>query len=217
VSNQRLIDYAEIIWNNARPLSSDPDIVEYLAKRGVAPLAQSSDQLKQFGLFHKSMSVPMGSYLLARIWHVQKGFLGFHATKIEHYGRDIRRTVGACQGGGVWFGNASPTTELVVGEGIETTLSAMILWGAAAGVATLGTAGLQALVLPHATRRVVIAADNDAPVYDKNGRRLPNGMAAARDAKRGWEEMNPCVDVQIKMPKKIGSDWNDVLMEANHA
>jgi hypothetical protein len=121
-----------------------------------------------------------GSVLLGRVWHVRKGFMGVHATRVEWAGpaygkngerlgylsceRDERRTVGVCQGGAVWFGTVTPETELVVGEGIETTLSAMILWGAKAGAATLGTAGMRSLVLPEAARRVVIAADNDAPI-----------------------------------------------------
>ena len=91
---------------------------------------------------------------------------------INPYQRDDRCTVGACQGGAVWFGTVTPDDVLVVGEGIETTLSAMILWGAKAGAATLGTAGLRSLVLPQAARRVVIAADNDAPVY-KDSRSCP--------------------------------------------
>jgi hypothetical protein len=54
----------------------------------------------------------------------------------------------------VWFGTVTPDGWLVVGEGIETTQSAMILWGAKAGVATLGTNGMRSLVLPQAARKI---------------------------------------------------------------
>jgi hypothetical protein len=68
---------------------------------------------------------------------------------------------------------------------------------------------------------VVIAADNDAPAYDKYGRRLPNGLDAAWQAKHEWEGVDPSIDVQIETPSKPkGSlqkrDWNDVLMESSH-
>src|SRR5262249_50033869 len=135
------------------------------------------------------------------------------------YERDQRRTVGMCQGGAVWFGTVTPDADLVVGEGIETTLSAMILWGAQAGAATLGTSGLQSLVLPQAARRVIIAADNDVPA--PGNKKIGMGLEAARKAKRLWLAEDPTVRVEIRMapaprPGEHKRDWNDVLMEASH-
>jgi Toprim domain len=144
-----------------------------------------------------------GSLLIGRIWHVRKGFVGVHVTRVawiggeQPYARDERRTLGACQGGAVWFGAVTPDTELAVGEGIETTLSAMILWGAQEGAATLGTAGLTSLVLPQAARRVAIAADNDVPAA---GKKIGVGLQAARTAKRLWLAEDPTIDVEIKIP-----------------
>jgi hypothetical protein len=102
----------------------------------------------------------------------------------------------------------------VAGEGIETVLSAMILWGASAGVATLGTEGLKALVLPQAARKVVIAADNDEPQFHKvTGKKLPDGMDAAKTTRRLWLQEDPNIDIEIKMaPGPAPRDWNDVLM-----
>ena len=51
--------------------------------------------------------------------------------------------------------------ELTVGEGLESTLSAMRLWSARAGVAALCAGGVETLVLPPTFRRVRIAADLD--------------------------------------------------------
>src|SRR5262249_47738490 len=162
--------------------------------------------------------------LVGRIWHVRKGFVGIHVTRIEWiggnspYARDERRTMGACRGGAVWLGTATPDTELVVGEGIETTLNAMILWGGKTGAATLGTAGLESLVLPQAAQRVVIAADNDAP---EPPHKVGIGLRAARKARRLWLAEDPTIDVEIKLapppnPGKQKRDWNDVLMESSH-
>jgi hypothetical protein len=120
----------------------------------------------------------------------------------------------------VWFGTVTPDDWLVVGEGIETTLSAMILWGAQAGVATLGTNGMRSLVLPQAARKIVIAADNDAPVI-KDCRVLHNGMDAAKDARRIWLNDDTTLEVTIKLapepkPGEHSRDWNNVLMKYYH-
>jgi hypothetical protein len=190
----------------------------------VFELASASDQLRLAWGLNRIVNIRAGWYLVARVWHVRKGFLGVHITRCEWVGgerpyvHDERRTVGACQGGGVWFGTVKPDAVLVVGEGIETTLSAMILLGATAGVATLGTEGLKALVLPQAARKVVIAADNDEPQFHKvTGKKLPDGMDAAKATRRLWLEEDPTRDVDIKMaPGPAPRDWNDVLMETCH-
>jgi hypothetical protein len=162
--------------------------------------------------------------LVGRIWHVRQGFIGVHLTRVEwnggnpEYARDERITCGDSAGGAVWFGAVTPQTVLVVGEGIETTLSAMELWGIEAGAAALGTKGLANLVLPGAARRVIIAADNNKPL---KGRKLGIGLEAAREAKREWQGDDPDVEVEIRLPpepkgKAEQCDWNDVLMEQSH-
>ena len=150
-TDQGLIWKAESIWDGGIPFAHDAfkieNVICYLKQRRIFELASKCDQLRGHTSLNRTIKIRSGSILLGRVWHVRKGFIGVHATRVEWIGgdkpyqRDERSTVGACQGGAVWFGNVSPTTELVVGEGIETTLSAMILWGAKAVAATLGTSG----------------------------------------------------------------------------
>ena len=241
VTDQGSIWKAEGIWDGGIPFADDEafkitSVINYLKQRCVFGLASTCDQLRGHTGLNRIIKIRSGSILLGRVWHVRKGFIGVHATLVEwvgpaygkngerlgysSYERDERRTVGGCQGGAVWFGTVTPDDELVVGEGIETTLSAMILWSAKAGAATLGTAGLRSLVLPQAARKVVIAADNDAPVF-KDRKKLPNGMDAAKAARRLWLAEDPSIDVEIKLapPPKAGEhkrDWNDVLMESEY-
>lgn len=240
-TDQGEIRKAESIWEGAHFLSSPQrawtGVLNYLAQRRIVELALTCDQLRQEYDLNRIIRIRAGAVLLARIWHVHKGFVGVHVTRIEwvgpaygktgerlvgcsDYQRDDRCTVGACQGGAVWFGTVTPDAWTVVGEGIETVLSAMILWGASAGAATLGTAGLRSLVLPQVARKVVVAADNDAPIY-KDFKKLPNGMDAARAARRLWLDEDPSIEVEIKLapPPKEGEhsrDWNDVLMESEN-
>jgi hypothetical protein len=175
----------------------------------VGELALTCDQLRCDYDLNRTLPIPSGPVLLARIWHVRKGFVGIHVTHLEDLERGVRRTIGACQGGAVWFGTVTPDQELVVGEGIETTLSAMVLLKAKSGAATLGTAGLESLVLPQAARRVVIAADND-PV--PQGKKIGPGLAAAKAAKRLWFNVDPRVNVRIAVPHL--KDYNDELVRS---
>ena len=52
-------------------------------------------------------------------------------------------------GGGVWFGDADPAHEFIVAEGIESTLSAMRIFGVTAGCAALSEGGVRRLILPR--------------------------------------------------------------------
>jgi len=219
-TNQAEIWKAETIWDSAYSLSekSWTRVAKYLEYRGVLDIALTCDQLRHDFDLNRVIPIRSGAVLVARIWHVRKGFVGVHATRIEGTERAERRTAGACQGGAVWFGTVTPDTALVVGEGIETVLSAMILWGVKAGAATLGTAGLESLVLPQAARFVVIAADNDVP---KPPHKIGLGLRAARKARRLLLAENPTIDVKIKpapspKPGEEKRDWNDVLRESSH-
>ena len=89
--------------------------------------------------------------------------------------------------------------ELVVGEGIETTLAAMQLFGRA-GWSAVYAGGLKTIELPPDVRRVIIAADNDV-----NGVGQRNALAAYDR----WTAEGR--SVRIKTPPAAGADFNDVL------
>jgi hypothetical protein len=85
---------------------------------------------------------------------------------------------------------------LLVGEGIETTLSGMQATGRP-GWAALSTSGLKALVLPDHVREVTILADGDPP-----------GIKAAHEAASRWTKSGVCVRI-AKAPD--GQDFNDLI------
>ena len=72
-----------------------------------------------------------------------------------------KKIFGSIKGGAVHLGEPLANKWLVIGEGIETVLSAMQIYDLPAGWATLGTSGLEALVLPDQVKQVAIAVDND--------------------------------------------------------
>lgn len=111
-----------------------------------------------------------------------------------------RLFTGTTKGGAVRLGPIIVAEPLVIGEGIETVLSAMRLWGYSGGWAALSANGLRSVALPPEARSILIVVDNDA-----NG----IGQAAARDAAWLWEQEGR--DVRVALPPAAGTDFNDIL------
>jgi putative DNA primase/helicase len=111
-----------------------------------------------------------------------------------------RKMFGPTKGGFIRLAVVDPNGPLIVGEGIESTLSAMQLAGLP-GVAARTAGGIKALRPPPCSE-VVIAADND-----ENG----VGLKAAQElaVRLRYEGRK----YRIVMPRTEGWDWNDVLME----
>ena len=103
------------------------------------------------------------------------------------------------KGCAVWLAPAAST--LLVGEGIESTASAMKLLGLPAWAA-LSAPNLRHIELPELVRRVVIAADNDSP-----------GIAAANAAADRFRREGRAV--LIVKPEQV-KDFNDVLLNGGN-
>ena len=114
----------------------------------------------------------------------------------KEYQRECR---GVIHGGAIRLSERDPDIDLVVGEGIETTLAAMQLFGRA-GWSAVYAGGLKTIELPPDVRRVIIAADNDV-----NGVGQRNALAAYDR----WTAEGR--SVRIKTPPAAGADFNDVL------
>jgi putative DNA primase/helicase len=110
-----------------------------------------------------------------------------------------RETRGPMTGGAVRLARHRADAELLIGEGIESVLSAMLLFGLP-GWAALSEGGIEALELPSEICNLVIAADND-----DNG----VGQSAALAAYDRWTEQGR--RVRILLPPEPGKDFNDVL------
>jgi hypothetical protein len=89
----------------------------------------------------------------------------------------------------------------ITGEGVETVLSAMEIFGFA-GWSAVYAGGLKTAKLPPEMRRVLIAADNDA-----NGAGQRNALAAYDR----WTAEGRTV--RIKIPPVVGDDFNNVLIK----
>ena len=144
--------------------------------------------------------------MLAPVVNVSGEQTGVHMTYLRPNGggkadlpKEFQRECrGVIRGGTIRLAEHDPGSELIVGEGVETTLSAMQIFGLAWSAVFAG--GLKTIELPPDVRNVVIAADSDL-----SGIGQYNALAAhARSVAEGRS-------VSIKAPPDIGDDFNDVL------
>jgi putative DNA primase/helicase len=130
-----------------------------------------------------------------------QGLAGAHVTFLSRNGSSKlatdkpKKMFGPIKGAYVKLSPFDKAERLIVGEGIESTLSAMQI-AELPGVATLSAAGMAAVQLPPC-REVIIAADNDEPGL-KAAKKLASRLAHDHT-------------VRIAVPEFQGEDWNDVL------
>jgi len=195
---QRKADAAGRLWREAQPIEGT--LAEtYLRSRGIAcPLPPS---LRFHADCWHGPSARRWPALVARV-EDGDGF-AVHRTWIRSDGSGKAQVspdkamLGRCAGGAVQLTDGPG--RLVVGEGIESTLGAVLLAGdvPARAWAALSTSGLRALRLPAQPGRLTIACDGDAP-----GRAAARALAERAHA-LGWA-------VAIADPGD-GLDWNDRL------
>ena len=198
---------ARRVWEATRPLAGT--IAErYLLARGAGHVAVAPSLRFSPALTHPQAP---GRFpcLVAGVQDVHGGFLAVHRIYLDRAGAGkanvdpVKASLGSTAGGAVRLAEPSGGP-LLVGEGIESTAAAMVLFDLP-GFAAIGTGGLTAIELPEHVRDVVIAADKD---FDGAGQ-----LAAAALAERLQAEGR---EVEIQLPPFIG-DWNDVLLLAREA
>jgi putative DNA primase/helicase len=186
------------IWQAATP-AGNTLVESYLLSRGLR-LPPPATLRFHAGLKHRS-----GSIWPAMVALITRGTddtpLAVHRTFLARDGagkapiEPAKIMLGPCRGGAVRL--APPGEVLMVGEGIETCLTAMQATGHAAWAA-LSTSGLRALDLPTDARDVIVLADSDDP-----------GEAAAQDCAWRWKREGR--RVRIARPPH-GMDFNDLLI-----
>ncbi len=194
----RRMDAALAIWRSST-LAVGSLVETYFVSRGL--LVSPPPTIR----FHGGLKHPSGGIWPAMIALVMSGKdntpVAIHRTFLARDGVgkapvDLpKMMLGPCRGNVVRL--ADPDDVLMVGEGIETCLTAMQATGHAAWAA-LSTSGLRTLDLPHAVRDVLILADGDLP-----------GEAAARVCALRLKREGR--RVRIARPP-YGMDFNDVLL-----
>jgi putative DNA primase/helicase len=175
------------------------NVAAYLRERGIAQAPACMRMVKgghEIVMPVSSEHGPRGTHSIYLIKRNSK------LMKNKDQGNKGVRSRGPIRGGYVQLADISPDEPLIVGEGVETTLSAMQLTGLP-GIATLGTSGMLSVRVPPCST-VIIAADNDAP-----GQKAAHVLANRLEIE-GRE-------VMVVTPPFADEDWNDVLREDGNA
>jgi putative DNA primase/helicase len=192
---QRALD----IWSGVRPLRGT--VAElYLARRGLFAFDETRDVLG----FHPAC--PIGSTtmpaLVALIEDITTGEpLGIHRRPLTADGgaAGAAMTLGP-KGQGVIRLWPAVTTELVIGEGVETCLAAMVL-GAGPTWSVLDAGGLAKFPVLPEIEQLTVLVDHDV---SKTGQR------AADECRKRWVAAGK--RVELLMPDAAGEDINDVVL-----
>jgi putative DNA primase/helicase len=184
-----------------------PEVVKYLNKRGITTsIAQEAAGILRYNekTWHRELQkfVPA---ILAPVVGADRKPVSIHRTFLLEYGKKERKMmppVGDMAGSGVWFGPRSGQ-QMLVAEGIETTLAAMQLYpGIDTGVSAISAHGLETFMPPSTVKSLHVIADNDSSFTgQKAAFALAHRVAMARKD----------LDVIVLMPKEADWDMLDVL------
>ena len=199
------------LWDAGVPSPGTP-VETYLASRGLtlpptAPLR-----------FLAACSHPTGRRLpamLALVTTTAGSPVAVHRTFLAPDGRakaevdPARATLGPNHGHAVVL--HPPGAEIVVGEGIESSLSASVIFGLPAVAALTAGSLASGTWLPPKVERVLIAADNDLSGTGQRAADIAAGVLLSRG-----------VQVRVALPDVTSLDFNDLLIagaakEVTHA
>jgi hypothetical protein len=195
---KRKADQAKRVWLDSLPIAGSP-ASNYLAGRGIVV---SADNLACHSACWHGPTAHRYPAMVARI----EGGDGFaiHRTYLTEDGRKADVTpakmmLGGAKGGAVRL--RENTGPLLIGEGIESTLSASALIPEATGSAwaSLSTSGMMAVNLPESTRSLIVAVDGE------DAGRSAGRCLARRATGLGWQ-------VSIADPGD-GADFNDLATD----
>jgi len=201
------ITAARRLWDAGTPITSDSPASRHMTRRGVDPA------LDEMGALRAHAAAPAAVYrdrgprrpaLLAAVHAAEGDLVAVEITYLDRWGRrstlarPSRKIVGVLPAGcAVRLSSAAP--ELVVGEGLFTTLSAMKRFGLP-GWALLSTSNLRRWRPPAEVRSLLIAGDRG-----DDGERSAFALRAAVGA-RG-------VRADVALPPEGYGDWNDLDQE----
>ena len=191
---------AEELLDAAEEVTERPKA--YLRRRGIKRIPPSL-KLVGSGTMHFITGKTLPA-MIARVTDKDGRSIGAHVTFLTADGKGIavgkngkiRRMYGKIAGGLAVLKDADPDKPFIIGEGIETVLSAMQITGLP-GAAALSASNLPN-VDPPPCSEVIIAADADRPGMEA-AEQLADRLAAAGQK------------VRIAVPSTPGKDWNDEL------
>lgn len=207
-SDESLREAMNYLWRSGVPIRSGDVAARYLEGRGIAlsdyPSAlrlvercryQGGDEPRWFPAIVAKVTGDDGKPVT-----LHRTFLSGAGGKADV--PDPRRLMPGKITKGCAIRLAEPGATLGVAEGIETALSASIIWSVPCW-ATVNAGMMLAWEPPPETREVIVFGDHDAGFAGQSAAyALAHRLAMRKDGPR----------VRVELPHDVGMDWNDVLM-----
>jgi putative DNA primase/helicase len=192
------------LWQGSRPIETDDPVDRWLQSRGVG--MQNYPKCLRAGMRVRHSGPPTTWHpaILAMVTDINGKPATIHKTYITADGTKapVEKVRMFCAGS-VPSGGAvrltAPGPVLGIAEGIETTLAAMKMFDTPTWSA-LNDGGVERFEPPSETERLIIFGDND---QNGAGQRAAYALAARLSGR---------LQVEVKIPQKSGTDWNDVLL-----
>lgn len=180
--------------------ATQPDIVEeYLHSRGIAAIPDVLRGHVSLGLYEERKLLGRHEAVIAPIVDVKGNLQSAHRIYLcEPRVKKLMRPIDTVSGCAVRLYEAGEA--LGIAEGIETACSAYELFGIPTW-SVISTSGIESFEPPPGITSLTIFADNDA------------NFAGQKSAFVTAHKLRDRVAVDVKVPEKPDSDWNDVLKE----
>jgi len=203
------------LWNSGQQVKPDDPAGRYLAKRGLmvtrdmatalrfVPRLKYSKDIERPGMIAKFSDASGHAKQIHRTYLTADGDKADLDPNRKFMPGDLPK------GGAIRFG--LPGHTMGVAEGIETALSAMVLYHMPVS-ATTSALMLREWQAPLTVARIVVFADSDANFCGEAAAFALANKLVLDAQKRGIPR-----DVDVKVPEGRGKDWNDILQEQNHA
>lgn len=195
------------MWGESSAVVPGDPVALYFARRcGIETVPPVIRFHPRLAYRHDDGSVTHHPAMVCRVQDVTGAGSAIHRTYLTEAGEKASVPTAKKVAGNLPAGAAirlfSPSECIGVAGGVETALSAFLLFGVPTWAAVTA-GGLERWTPPGKTKRVIVFGDNDAS---------GTGQAAAWAlAKR---LISGGVETEVRIPSRAGFDWNDTHMEA---
>lgn len=186
------------LWKGAK---SQEVLEEHLFRRGLMVPELRDEWLEDLrghpGLFLAGSS-DRHRGVLALIRNSKGQPISIHRTYVDEGIKKVMPPTEKMKGAAIWLGRAVGD-QLVVGEGLETTLTGCAQFKCP-GYAAISANNMEELIVPPHIERVIILADHD---HSFTGQKAAFTLARRLD--------NDGKEVDVYLPKDRGKDFNDLI------
>jgi putative DNA primase/helicase len=200
--------YQRKVWNRGARVQVGDAVDRYLRSRGVGlDIYPNSLRTSSADWYRDDKTGNLERYpaMLALVHNIAGERTAVHRTFLAHDGSgkapvEKPRKIAGRHGPGPTIRLTPPGSTMGIAEGVETALSAAKLFGIPTW-SVISTYGTETFEPPPIVEQLVIFADNDA---NGAGQRAAEALAT-RLAGR--------ITVEVMIPERPGTDWNDLLRE----